>query len=84
MTQVITITSKRQITIPAVMFKALKLKQGQKIIISKRNNVLALEPIQAKIDKLAGSINIPSRFKKMPIEDIVKKAKQEYFQSKRK
>jgi bifunctional DNA-binding transcriptional regulator/antitoxin component of YhaV-PrlF toxin-antitoxin module len=35
MSQLITITSKRQLTIPAAIFKKLKLKKGQRLLWEK-------------------------------------------------
>lgn len=74
-----TITSKRQLTIPVELFKRLNFKMGQKVAISEEAGVLKIEPMEALLDRLAGSVKIPLRFKGLGLEEIVDRAKAEYF-----
>lgn len=78
-----TITSKRQLTIPVQLFKRLNLKIGQKVAISEEAGVLKIEPMEALLDRLAGSVIIPERFKGLSLEEIIDKAKAEYFEKSR-
>lgn len=74
-----TITSKRQLTIPAKLFKQLNFKIGQKVAISEEAGILKIEPMEALLDRLAGSVKIPLRFKGLSLEEIIERAKAEYF-----
>lgn len=78
-----TITSKRQLTIPAKLFKQLNFKIGQKVAISEEAGSLKIEPMEALLDRLAGSVKIPLRFKGLSLEEIIERAKAEYFEKSR-
>lgn len=82
MPQLATITSKRQLTIPISLFQKLALKEGQKVIISADNGAIKIEPALALVDRLAGSLKTPARFKDLSPEEIIKKAKKEHFKQK--
>jgi len=82
MNQIATITSKRQLTIPVFIFKKLNLKIGQKLLINIEDNVMKAEPAFNLVNKLAGSVKIPTRFKGLSTGSIIKKAKKEYFKTK--
>ena len=79
MMKIATITSKRQLTIPASFFGRLALKTGQKVIVSQEDNFIKIEPALSLVKRLAGSVEKPARFKKMPLNKIIDKAKKEYF-----
>ena len=83
MQQIATITSKRQLTIPAKIFHSLNLKEGHKVVVSTENNTIRITPALSLVEKLAGSVVIPEKFKGLPIEKIVEKAKNSYFKSKK-
>lgn len=79
MSQLATVTSKRQLTIPASIFYDLNLKKGQKVVVSKKDGAIVIEPALSLVDRLAGSVKIPSKFKGMSLEEVIKKAKKEHF-----
>ncbi len=79
MVQIATITDKRQFTIPASLFKKLNLKEGQKVLVSEENGALKIESALKLIERLAGSISVPARFKGLTPDEMVEKAKKEYF-----
>ncbi|PIQ69948.1 hypothetical protein COS55_02495 [Candidatus Shapirobacteria bacterium CG03_land_8_20_14_0_80_40_19] len=78
-----TITSKRQLTIPVELFKRLNFKIGQKVTVSEEAGALKIEPMEALLDRLAGSVKIPKRFAGLGLEEIVDRAKAEYFKESR-
>lgn len=82
MAQLATITSKRQLTIPASIFRRLSLKEGQKVLISEKNGVIKIISSLDLINQLAGSVAVPKRFKGMTLERVIKKAKKEHFKRK--
>ena len=77
--KIATITSKRQLTIPASFFGRLALKKGQKVIVSQEDNFIKIEPALSLVECLAGSVKKPTRFKRMSLNKIIDKAKKEYF-----
>lgn len=79
MTYVATITSKRQLTIPADLFSRFGLKQGQKVMIAQRDGKLVIEPMVALVESLAGSVITPKRFQGLALDDVIQQAKTEYF-----
>ena len=82
MNQTATITQKRQFTIPVAIFKALGMKEGDKVIVSHENGKMTAEPMMQLIDRLAGSVKIPAHLKHIKNPDqLIKKAKQEYFKN---
>lgn len=79
MNNAVTVTSKRQITIPAEMFRRLNLKKGDKMLIDEEAGSLKLTPAKKLIQSLAGSIETPLRFKGLAPDEIIEQAKKEYF-----
>lgn len=79
MPQLATITSKRQLTIPAATFRDLGLRKGQRVLISRENGKLTMEPALNLVEELAGSVRIPPRFKGLSSKKITQQAKKEYF-----
>lgn len=77
--QLATITSKRQLTIPASIFRKAGLKQGQKVLISLHDNEIQIKPAVDLVEELAGSIKTPKRFRNLTPDQIISKAKKEYF-----
>lgn len=82
MSQLATITSKRQLTIPVSIFQKLDLKKGQKVLVSEDNGSIKIEPALVLIDRLAGSVEIPKKFKGLALGEIIKEAKKEHFKPK--
>ncbi len=74
------ITSKRQLTIPISVFNDTNFKIGQKVIIRKKGESIVIDPASSLVEKLAGSIAIPARFKGMSPDQILAIAKAEHFQ----
>jgi len=79
MQQTATITSKRQLTIPSEIFRRLGLKKGHKVIVSVEGSGLKITPALDLIEKLAGSVETPGNYKNISFNNIIKKAKKDYF-----
>ena len=77
-----TITSKRQLTIPSDLFVKAKLSEGDKVLIEESNGELRIRSAVDLVEKLAGSLKVPSRFKDLSEDEIITKAKEEYFSKK--
>jgi AbrB family looped-hinge helix DNA binding protein len=82
MLQYATITSKKQVTLPAKLVKKLNLKAGQKIAIAELNGELILTPAKKLVEELAGSVPTPPAWKGRDIDEIINEAKDQYFQEK--
>lgn len=82
MSQVITITSKRQLTIPAKLFKSIGLSTGDKLIIEEKKGSLHLTPAKSLVDTLAGSVTVPSKLKQVDPDTAIKIAKRRHFEKK--
>lgn len=82
MNYIATITSKRQLTIPAAVFGRLNLQTGQKVIVSVEKEVLKIVSAQNLVDQLAGSIKIPPKLRGVPFEEALEVAKRRYFAQK--
>lgn len=78
-----TITSKLQLTIPTVIAKKVGIIRGDKVTISEENGRIILTPMKQLIEELAGSLTMPAKWKGKDIDEIIKAAKQEYFQDKK-
>lgn len=83
MQQIATVTAKRQLTIPASLFRRLDLKASQKVLVKEEGGTLIVAPAATLVEDLAGSVPIPRRFQKMSAEEIVRLAKAEYFKRKK-
>lgn len=83
MTYTATITSKRQLTIPAELFRDFGLEEGDKLLLSmdKISHAIKIEPARLALDRLMGSVKTPRRFKNKSLDEIVELAKKEYFTS---
>ena len=82
MTQMATITSKKQLTLPAELFRKAGFRIGQKVIVSEENGRLVLTPAERLVEELAGSIPVPKRWKGRDVDQIIDEVKDEYFQKK--
>lgn len=82
MNQLATITSKKQLTLPAALFRKAGLRIGQKVIVSEENGRLILTPAERLVEELAGSVPMPKKWKGKNIDAIVEQAKDEYFKEK--
>ncbi len=79
MINLVTITSKRQLTIPVRLFKKLNLKEGQKVIVSEEKGKLTVSPALEMVRQLAGSVKVPERLKNKDIDEAIRTAKETYF-----
>lgn len=82
MTQMATITSKKQLTIPAALFRKAGFKEGQRVIVSEENGSLKITSAEALVEKLAGSVPIPKKWQGKDLDQIIDEARDEYFKSK--
>lgn len=82
MSQMATITSKKQLTIPAQLFYEAGFKIGQKVIVTEENGSLKITPAEKLVEELAGSVPIPAKWKGKNLDRIIEEAKDEYFQEK--
>lgn len=83
MKQTATVTSKRQLTIPVAIFKKLDLKEGERVVVRRERGKITIQPAKNLVEKLAGSVTIPKKFRGLSIGKIIKLAKQEYFKSRK-
>lgn len=79
MNYIATITSKRQLTLPSKLTQKLNLRPGEKITIREENGHLVMTPAVKLVEELSGSLKLPNKFQDLNMEEIVKKAKVEYF-----
>lgn len=82
MTQMATITSKKQLTIPAAIFRQIGLEIGQRVIVSEENGSLKITPAERLVEQLAGSVPMPKKWKGKDIDEIIEEARNEYFSKK--
>ncbi|OGY25123.1 MAG: hypothetical protein A2Z11_01330 [Candidatus Woykebacteria bacterium RBG_16_43_9] len=82
MTKSSTITSKRQITIPAKLFKKIGFSEREKVLVVEREGELVITPMLKKVEKLAGSLRVPEKWRGKDIEEIIEESKLEYFREK--
>ena len=83
MEYVATITSKRQFTIPSVLFKKVGLKTKQKVLVRERNGILEIESMRKLVEALAGSVPIAPEYRGLSIDKMIEKAKKDYFGNKK-
>lgn len=82
MQETATITSKRQLTLPAELFRKAGLKIGQKVTINEIEGRLVITPAQRLVEELAGSVPLPGKWQGKSLDKIIEESKAKYFQSK--
>lgn len=82
MNQLATITSKKQLTLPAELFRKVGFKVGEKVIVSEENGSLKITSAEKLVEELAGSIPMPKAWKGKNIDQIIEEARDEYFKKK--
>ncbi len=82
MTQMATITSKKQLTIPAELFRKVGFKIGEKVIVSEENGSLKLTSAEKLVEELAGSLPMPKEWEGKDIDRIIDEARDEYYKQK--
>ncbi len=75
MLQTVRITNKRQITIPVRIFNQPGLNQGNKLIVEVNSNKIIMQKAQLLLDKLAGSLKTPVRYRNKSLDFIIREAK---------
>ncbi len=83
MNQSATITSKMQLTIPIVIARKVGIGSGDKVAVSEEHGRIILTPMKQLIEELAGSLAMPKKWYGKDLDEIIKDAKQEYFQHKK-
>ena len=81
-TAVATITGKRQLTIPAKIFRALGLSVGEKVIVKEEEGQIKIEPVKNLVEELASSVEVPDEYKDLDVDTLVREAKKDYFSQK--
>lgn len=81
MQQMATITSKKQLTLPAHLFEKARFKVGQKVVVSEKNGSLIITPAQKLVYELAGSLTLPKKWKGKNIDEIIEESKKSYFKT---
>jgi bifunctional DNA-binding transcriptional regulator/antitoxin component of YhaV-PrlF toxin-antitoxin module len=81
MIQTVTISSKRQITIPSSMFSNLGFTQGDLLVAQIQDNTIVLQKATHALDALAGSIVVSSKKKSLSVEEAIRLAPARYFSS---
>jgi len=79
MTYIATITSKRQITIPAALFSKLALESGTKILITEDQGKIVMSPSESAVRELAGIIKFHRRVSDSQLEKIIEKSKEKRY-----
>ncbi len=77
-----TITSKRQLTIPAEVYGKIGLKKGDKVIISENAGEIRMKRAIDLLEELAGSVKIAKPLRGADIDKAISLAKEEYFSKK--
>ena len=83
MLQKVRITSKRQITIPAEIYRNLSLNEGDDLLVAVQDNKIILQKGHELLQELAGSVQVPEKYHNKDLDFIIKDAKREYFKSRR-
>lgn len=84
MYHVATITDKRQLTIPADMYRRLGFEKGQKVILSIVDDTIRIESAVELVDRLAGSIRVPSEYRGKDIDTMIVDAKRAHVRKREK
>jgi AbrB family looped-hinge helix DNA binding protein len=83
MQQIVSITSKNQITLPVKITRLLNINRGDRLVIKVESGRIIMEKAQQLLDDLAGSLYLPKKYRNKSLSYIVKEAKKEYFTSKK-
>lgn len=79
MTQMATITSKRQLTIPASIFKRAGFSEGDRVLIEETEEGLLIRSSLELVKELAGSVSIPKHLKNLDLDATIQLAKSRQF-----
>lgn len=79
MTYIVTVTSKRQITLPANLYFELGIEKGQKLQIRQQGRELVMSLELDELHELMGSVKRPKKYAKLGIDEMIAQAKNEYW-----
>ncbi len=79
MLQTVKISSKRQITIPVIIFNSLGLNEGDRLVVNIDEGKIIMEKSQKILDEIAGSLTLPKKYKNKPLDFIIRDSRREYF-----
>lgn len=79
MLQNVRISSKGQITIPAVFYKSLGFAKGDTLVAMQDGNQLILKKAKIVLDEAVGAVKVPEKYAHLSIEHMIQKAKKEYM-----
>ena len=79
MTKIATITNKKQITIPATLFRKVGFYNGQKILVKESDGEITLSSFDGIVNELAGSLKSPERWQGKNIDQIIDSSKKEHL-----
>ncbi|MEK7617064.1 MAG: AbrB/MazE/SpoVT family DNA-binding domain-containing protein [Patescibacteria group bacterium] len=82
MSQMATITSKKQLTLPAELFRKAGFRIGERVIVSEENGSLKITSAERLVEELAGSVPMPKKWRGKDIDEIIEEARNEYFSKK--
>lgn len=82
MNQIATITSKKQLTIPAAIFREAGFNIGERVIVSEENGRVVITSAEKLVEELAGSVPVPKKWKGKDVDQIIDEARDEYFKEK--
>lgn len=81
MTQMATITSKMQLTLPIAVVRKIGIKSGQKVTVSEENGKIIITPAERLVEQLAGSLRFLKKKDNKTLDEIIEEAKNIYFKS---
>lgn len=84
MYQTATITSKRQLTIPAEMYRKMNFEERQKVILSLEADAIRIESAVDLVERLAGSLSVPEAYRGKDMETMIADAKRAHLQKRAK
>jgi len=80
MNQVVTLTSKRQVTFPKKLLEFLAIDKGDRLLLKIEDDRVMLEPVKSSISDLQGELAQTAIGKKYSLEEVVKKAEKQEVQ----
>ncbi len=83
MTYTVTVTSKRQITLPVQLFSELGFEKGQKLQIKRQGRELVMSLELDELHQLMGSVKRPKKYAKLGVDEMISQAKENYWSEKR-
>ncbi len=84
MYQTATITSKRQLTIPAEMYRRMNFEKRQKVVLSLEADAIRIEPAVDLVERLAGSIPVPPAYRGRDVDTMIAEAKRAHMEKRAK